>query len=1057
MSEQILIVDDQATIRNILREILSKLGYQVWEAVNGSETLEQIKQHQPDLILLDILLPDIDGIEVLRQVRKTYHRLDLPVIMISSEDSTGSIVTSLNEGANDYICKPINPEVLAARVETSLACKKMREELQHNNEDLERRVAQRTAELIASNISLNQEIDTRNQFQTELQHYKNIVRFSNDLMSLVSKEFVYKAVSDKYCQVFNKPEQEIVGHKVVDIHGEEVFNTVIKPALDRCFSGEEIHAQHWIQSATAGQRFMDVHQAPLYHDGEITDAIVVARDITEQLQSQNELRRYQHIVSAITEQIAFLDTELKYKFANEAYLQTFDYTADDVLDKPISEILGADLFGLVGPRLKRCLKGERINWQRWTDTSQGKMYIDIVYNPYHDEKKEICGVVVSIRDITSVKEADEALRKYEQIVGASSDLMSFVNREFRYLAVNQKYLDAYQKPRQQIIGHTIDSLVGPEAAKKIRPNLEKCFAGSPVNVVLDMNWLGETQYMEVRMDPYRNTDGFVTGAVVNVRNVSERIQADSALRALAQTAVTSGDKGFLNTCVETLANVYQVDYAVIAVHANHKQNKLRTLAVWNKDGITENFSYLLEGSPCLDILQFNTSLISNNAAVKYPKFNLLKELQVESYFGLPLQSVSGEVMGVVSVMHTKALNPTQWTQPLLGIFANRIAHELQHKWAAEERERLLTVHRATLESAADAIVVIGEREALAGYNKKFVDMWKMPQHFLEADDGFGVMEWILTQLKEPEILLCQIDAYFLNRAALQTNILECKDGRLIERFAHPYLIDEKIVGRVVSYRDITARKQAEAKLEMYRDHLEELVRARTIELEMAIKEIESFSYSVSHDLRSPLRAIDGYSRILMEDYQDKLDDTAMGYLQRSRAASQRMGSLIDDLLVLSRLSRRKMRYADIRIDTLATSIFDSLKEREPERDVIFKVENELQARGDNQLLRIALENLISNAWKYSSKKAAAEIEFGANKNGKDYIYFIKDNGVGFDMEYANNIFKAFFRLHGDDEFEGTGIGLATTSKIIERHGGRIWAEGKVDEGATFYFTLPYSG
>ncbi len=243
-------------------------------------------------------------------------------------------------------------------------------------------------------------------------------------------------------------------------------------------------------------------------------------------------------------------------------------------------------------------------------------------------------------------------------------------------------------------------------------------------------------------------------------------------------------------------------------------------------------------------------------------------------------------------------------------------------------------------------------------------------------------------------------------------------------------------------QDITERKLAER----------ELAR-RAEELAHANAELEQFSYSVSHDLRAPLRSIDGFSQILLEDYADRLDEEGRSYLGRVRAASQHMGHLMDDLLDLSRVSRGPLRTGRVDLSALAKEIVEEFERSQPDREVEFIVAEDLEAEGDARLLAVALENLLGNAWKFTSKKPAAKIEFGSLSESGSRVYYIRDDGAGFDAAYVDRLFGAFQRLHTDEEFEGTGIGLATVQRVINRHGGKLWAEGEVGKGATFYFTL----
>ena len=233
----------------------------------------------------------------------------------------------------------------------------------------------------------------------------------------------------------------------------------------------------------------------------------------------------------------------------------------------------------------------------------------------------------------------------------------------------------------------------------------------------------------------------------------------------------------------------------------------------------------------------------------------------------------------------------------------------------------------------------------------------------------------------------------------------------------------------------------------------ESLRRNTAELLAANTELDAFAYSVSHDLRAPLRSIDGFSQILLEDYSEKLDEAGRESLQRVRTASQRMGTLIDDLLKLARVTRAEIRTEDVDLSAMAREIVADLQRTTPERQVEFEIAPGLEARGDTRLLRVALDNLLRNSWKYTAKQPAPRVEFrSADANG-GRTFMVRDNGAGFDMKYADKLFGVFQRLHSAADFEGTGIGLATVRRIINRHGGRIWAEGAVDQGATFYFTL----
>lgn len=253
--------------------------------------------------------------------------------------------------------------------------------------------------------------------------------------------------------------------------------------------------------------------------------------------------------------------------------------------------------------------------------------------------------------------------------------------------------------------------------------------------------------------------------------------------------------------------------------------------------------------------------------------------------------------------------------------------------------------------------------------------------------------------------------------------------------------------------DLTERKFAERAIKRLNTELERRVAERTSQLSAALSELESFSYSVSHDLRAPLRAIEGYSAILGSDYGDKLDDEAKELLRRVRAAVHRMGQLIDDLLTLSRVSRKELERRPVDLSQLAQVICEELHQQEPDRDVQIRIAPRLQVEGDPSLMRTVLENLLGNAWKFTGRVEHPTIEFNVARHGETDAFVIRDNGAGFDMRYRENLFRPFQRLHSDREFPGTGIGLATVARIVRRHGGEVWAEGDVGKGASLYFSI----
>jgi PAS domain S-box-containing protein len=379
-----------------------------------------------------------------------------------------------------------------------------------------------------------------------------------------------------------------------------------------------------------------------------------------------------------------------------------------------------------------------------------------------------------------------------------------------------------------------------------------------------------------------------------------------------------------------------------------------------------------------------------------------------------------------------------------------------HEQRQAEARRRLTEQRFQfmVENAHEGVWMLDTDNRITYVNRCAAELLGyVPEEMI----GRHLFDFIYTE--ERELSQNNLEAQRQGRSVIVNDFrLPRKDGTHIWTMVSAGPLNDEggnYLGSLAMVADISHRREAEERMRQANAELERRIAERTEQLEFSNRELEAFAYSVAHDLRAPLRSISNFTLALTEDCADKLDATGLDYLQRIRASSKRMAELIDGILALSRVNRTEFVETNVNLSALAHSISEQLQRWQPERTLRFHIQEGLVDRGDAHLLRSVLENLLGNAWKFTRDRPMAEIEFGTLPagSGKGRVYFVRDNGAGFDMEYQQKLFGVFQRLHTQQEFEGTGVGLATVQRIIRRHGGRIWGEGRVDQGATFYFTL----
>jgi PAS domain S-box-containing protein len=422
-------------------------------------------------------------------------------------------------------------------------------------------------------------------------------------------------------------------------------------------------------------------------------------------------------------------------------------------------------------------------------------------------------------------------------------------------------------------------------------------------------------------------------------------------------------------------------------------------------------------------------------------------LGVDHFVGLAYV-VEGELYGASMVaVRAGALDPPR---ELLEAFAGMAAVSLRRRRVEDELHRISDHNRSLIEASLDPLVAIGPNGMITDVNAATVVATGCARDELVGTD-------FADYFTEPAQARAVYEQVFRDGTARDFPLeIRHRDGHLTAVLYNASTYRDAaghVVGVFAAARDVAGLKRAEAKIRALNASLERRVQERTQELAAANRELQEFVYSVSHDLRSPLRAVDGFSHTVLEDYGDVIDEQGRSDLRRVRAAAQRMGELIDALLSLSRLGRREIALGQVDLSAGARRVIDELRAADPERRVEVVIADGVVAVGDTALVDVILENLLGNAWKFTAKRPSARIEFGVIENDGPRSFFVRDDGAGFDPAYVDKLFMPFQRLHTAEQFPGTGIGLATVARVLGRLGGTWWAEGEVDGGATFYFTL----
>lgn len=738
-------------------------------------------------------------------------------------------------------------------------------------------------------------------------------------------------------------------------------------------------------------------------------AFAIIQNVTEEVMAEF---RFKDLAESITEPIVMLDQDFRYVYWNKATERSTGKLLKNILGKTPLEALGEDYYNQYRDRFDTYQRVMKTGVQEVVSTTvlrdERLTYLEIAVYPTQQK-----GILAITRNITARIEAE---KNYHELGESITDSILLLDKELRYQYMNATAEEYAGFRLAEVKGQMLEDVIVQRQSRsdylKIvqeRLNVYKNVMVTGVSTELDGVEYYKNEERRFHIYVYPSIRG---GVLVISRDVSKLYQAEQNYRDLADSITDiffSLDKDmrytYYNRASETFTgrlseqvigkNVYDILPGLKGSQIEEKI--LEVLKTKSPQIFTNGLSH--QGQYYYHRMYFypTRSGVAVLARDITERMELTKKLE-EDKQQLELALRSGELGLWDWNIQTGDIDYNdQWLE-ILGYKRGELIQRIE-SW-------IDLIHPEDLESVTDI---------MDSHLKNSTSYYQAELRLLTKS---GTWKWI----------------YDMGKV-----IVRDENGKPL-----------RATGIIM---DITQKKQYELKIEQLNEELEQKVKERTAQLIAANKELEAFSYSVSHDLRIPLRSIDGFSRALQEDYSEKLDVEGIEYLNTIRNATQKMGQLIEDLMKLAKVTKSDVNKESVNLSTMAYAILKELQKENPERKLITHIAKDLMVMGDEKLLGIALQNLFSNAWKYTGKREETVIELGKITENESPVYFIKDNGVGFDMKYTDKLFQPFQRLHSKRDFEGTGVGLATVQRIIAKHGGHIWAEAAPDKGATFFFTL----
>lgn len=720
------------------------------------------------------------------------------------------------------------------------------------------------------------------------------------------------------------------------------------------------------------------------------------------------------VTDAMPVLISYLDSDKYYRFSNQAYEEWFGYRPEG---KPIEEVLGSAAYDTISGYIESVLKGVTVNFQTEVPyQAGGNRFVDATYVPDKGENGRVKGFFALVQDITERRQSEERVRQWADAFEHCAHGIAIGDPSTNRIVVCNSAFAALHRSRiESIVGSSILSLYAPADHEQVRRSVTR--ADQLGHAQFEANMIrrdGSTFPVQMDLVSVRgDEEEGILYRVATAQDISERKKAEKEIAFQASILARLND-------------------AVIATDANF------IIQLWNEA------AERIYGWEAKEVMGKRAETILQNEFIGTTREEVIRRLRETGEFSDEVTQVRRDGTRVDVDARTVAVRNEEGIITGFITVNREITDRKRAETAAIESDA--RYHRV-LDAMMEGCQIVDFDWRYVYVNKVAAEQGKRtPQELLHHR-----MMDMYPGLEQTELF-----------AVLRQCMQDRTPRRLDNRFVFPdgsvgwfeLSIQPTSEGLFILSTDITRRKQTEEEIRGLNEKLEERVIERTAQLHAANQELEAFSYSVSHDLRAPLRAINGYTNILLEDYSGLLDEEGRRVCNVINGETQRMGKLIDDLLSFSRLSRKEIQPAKVDMKALAYSVFGELTRESDRERIDFKIGKLPASDGDLALLHQVWVNLISNAIKFSSRVERAVIEVGTKRSETELVYFVRDNGAGFDIQYVDKMFGVFQRLHSEDEFEGTGVGLAIVQRIIQRHGGRVWAEGEVGRGATLYFALP---